>query len=376
MTTRAPLHCRSFIGREFRPGQGASSAATRRRRARRHRRPGRRGHGRRRRGAAAGVRDLGHDHRLRARPPAARARPDRARPPRRPRHLDDARDGQAARRGARRGAQVRPGDALLRRGGRADRRRDDPQREQRVPLGRAQGARRARGRHHAVELPGRAGRLEARRRARRRLHDRPEAVGVHARRRAIARRMHPRRGLPARRRQRRPRRGRGRRPARGASGHHQDRLHGLQRHRAGALQDGDGRDPADDGARRQLPDAGLAPRRPRPRRGRRRPPLVPQRGPDLHRDQPHLRRAPRARGLRRARRGAHARAHRRRRLREPGRRRRAGDDGGDPRAHDGARRRRARARRDRRRRRRAARRRRALPEPLRRRSTRRSTRRS
>ena len=55
------------------------------------------------------------------------------------------------------------------------------------------------------------------------------------------------------------------------------------------------RDPADAGARRQLPDAGLAPRRPRPGRGRRGPPLIPQRRADLHRDQPDLRRAARAR---------------------------------------------------------------------------------
>ena len=219
--------------------------------------------------------------------------------------LDDARDGQAARRGPRRGAQVRPGDALLRRGGRADRRRDDPQREHRVPVGRAQGAGRGGGRDHAVELPGRAGRLEARRRARRRVHDGPEGVGVHARRRPAAVRVHPRRGLPARRRQRRPRPGSGGRAARRAPGRGQDRLHGLQRHRAGALQDGHGRDPADDGARGQLPAAGLAPRRPRPRRGRRRPPLVPQRRADLHRHQPHLRRAPGGRRLRRARRRAH-----------------------------------------------------------------------
>ena len=301
------------------------------RRARRGRRRGRRG--RRRRGGgrgAQGVRDLGHDHRLRARAPAARARPGGARPPRRPRHLDDARDGQAARRGPRRGPQVRPGDALLRRGGGADRRRDDPQREQRLPLDRAQGARRPGGRHHAVELPGRAGGLEARRRARRRLHGRRQAVGVHAGRGAGARRVHPRRGLSARRRQRGARRGRGRRHARGASGHHQDRLHGLQRDRAAALQDGVRRHPADAGAGRQLPDAGLAPRRPRPGRGRRGPPVVPQRGPDLHRDQPDLRRARGHRRLRRPGRGAHARPHGRRRLREPGRRRRAGDDGGDP----------------------------------------------
>ena len=138
----------------------------------------------------------------------------RARPARRPRHLDDARDGQAARRGPRRGPQVRPGDALLRRGGRADRRRDDPQRERRVPLGRPQGAGRTRRRDHAVELPRRAGRLEARRRARRRLHHGRQAVGVHAGRRADPRRVRRRGRLPARRRQRRARRGRGRRAAR------------------------------------------------------------------------------------------------------------------------------------------------------------------
>ena len=60
-------------------------------------------------------------------------------------------------------------------------------------------------------------------------------------------------------------------------------------------------------------------------------------GPDLHRDQPNLRRAPGSRGFRRASRGVDARPHGRRRLREPGRRRRAGDDGGDSRAHHGAR---------------------------------------
>ena len=76
----------------------------------------------------------------------------------------------------------------------------------------------ARGRHHAVELPRRADRLEARRRARRRLHGRRQAVGVLARRGPVARRMHPRGGLSAGRRQRGARRGRGRRPPRGASG--------------------------------------------------------------------------------------------------------------------------------------------------------------
>ena len=101
--------------------------------------------------------------------------------------------------------------------------------------------------------------------------------------------------------------GHGGRAARRAPRCGQDRLHGIERHRAGALQDGDGRDPADDGARGQLPAAGLAPRRPRPRRGRRRPPLVPQRRADLHRHQPHLRRAPGGRRLRRARRRAHPR---------------------------------------------------------------------
>ena len=65
-----------------------------------------------------------------------------------------------------------------------------------------------------VELPGRAGRLEARRRARRRLHHGHQAVGVHAGRRADPRRVHRRGRLPARRRQRRARRGRGRRAAR------------------------------------------------------------------------------------------------------------------------------------------------------------------
>ena len=70
------------------------------------------------------------------------------------------------------------------------------------------------------------------------LHDRRQAVGVHAGRGAGARRMHPRGGLPAGRRQRGARRGRGRRHPRGASGHRQDRLHGLQRDRAAALQDG------------------------------------------------------------------------------------------------------------------------------------------
>ena len=149
------------------------------------------------------------------------------------------------------------------------------------------------------------------------------------------------------------RRGRGRRHAHGASRDRQDRLHGLQCDGAAALQDGVRRDPADARAGRQLPDAGLAPRRPRPGRGRRGPPVVPQRGPDLHRDQPDLRRARGQRRVRRPGRGAHARPHGRRRLREPGRRRRAGDDGGDPRPHHGARRRRPRARRERRRRRRS-----------------------
>ena len=81
----------------------------------------------------------------------------------------------------------------------------------------------------------------------------------------------------------------------GAPGHRQDRLHRLQRDRAAALQDRRRRDPADAWSSAA---AARCWSRATPtstgRRGRRGPPLVPQRRPDLHRDQPDLRPALRA----------------------------------------------------------------------------------
>ena len=128
---------------------------------------------------------------------------------------------------------------LLRRSGRQDRGRGPSARQDRLLQLHALRAARRRRRHHAVELPAAADRMEAAPGAGRRQHHRHQAVGVHVGVDAGVREARRGGGFPARRRQRRHRLRQGSRCRRWSSiRSSEDCLHRLGRHRAGHLRDG------------------------------------------------------------------------------------------------------------------------------------------
>ena len=154
-----------------------------------------------------------------------------------------------------------------------------------------QGADRRRRRDHPVELPAPPGDLQGRRGARRRLHDRPQALRGGAVQRVHPRRDRPRgrsaeRGVQPRDRHRARRRRGDRRPP----GSRHGQLHRLDPRRQaggrGGRRHGQARRPR---ARRQVGQHRARRRRLREGHSEGAVRLLPQLGPDVHRPHPHAR---------------------------------------------------------------------------------------
>ncbi len=153
----------------------------------------------------------------------------------RPRDHPDGRAGQAGRRGQGRDPVRRSVHRVVRRGGQAGLRRDDPDQRRRAPHARAEAADRRLRRDHALELPDGDDPAQGRPCPRRGLHDGAEARERDAALGARARRARRSRRAPGRCLQRASRQGvDGRRRARHEPDHPQAHLHRVDRGRQAA----------------------------------------------------------------------------------------------------------------------------------------------